>query len=75
MDYYKPKLCNTIAMEENNRYKIIFALYNVTDDIKFSILFNISNNRPFGFNYFMSESEFYKYLKYLYPYYCEKINA
>lgn len=75
MDYYKPKLCITIALGENNRYKIISALYNVSDNVQQSLLWNIQFNRPLSTINLMSEFQLANYLKHFYPYYCEKINA
>lgn len=74
MDFYKPELCYTISMEENNRHDIIYNLYNVSDNINQTLLWNISCNGILNFKFYPS-TPISKYYNLFYPYYCQKLNV
>lgn len=74
MVFYKPEQCTTISMEDNNRYRFIFSLYNVSDNINQSLLWKINFNIIWSDKFYPTtfDSIFYKLY---YPYYCQKLNV
>ena len=70
MDFYKPKDCKVISMEENNRHGIIYDFYNVRDNINSSVFWGVSHNMIYEPKII---STYKNYLKNVYPYYCEKL--